>query len=68
MENNFWLATDKEGNCYAFKSKPFRTTINTWETEFMLPMVKVSSEACLFFIGSILTWKDEPIKAFIAIL
>lgn len=59
--NKFWIATDKEGYCYAFKSKPFRTTINTWDIN-KTGIIEVNEEMCRFLIGKVLTWKDEPVE------
>jgi hypothetical protein len=60
--NKLWIATDKDQLTYMFKSKPFRTTVNTWDVIGKYDAKYISERVCEFLIDKVLTWKDEPVE------
>lgn len=56
-----WVATDKDGEMYVYKSNPDRMGY-FWDDHDNCGADLISIEAATAIIGKPLTWNDEPVE------
>lgn len=55
-----FITRDKDGTIQVHQKKPFRTTINGWDSRGKT--ANLSESAASVILGFDLTWDDEPIE------
>ena len=58
-----WIAPDNDESVFIFENKPYRSDKNYfWTTGELGYFYEIPKPVCVWILGYVPTWKDEPIE------